>query len=595
MKVGAYPDGCGASPARSIGEAGRLRSRKPDKHERRLASGSVTGETTAHRDSSEFDLRHFLHILRRRRWTILATAVAVVTAVLAAVLVQTPTYQATAEVVFQANNASRVFNNINSLILDPSRDIQTQLEVVKSPSVRSAVAKALNLSQAPPVSATAVTGTNALKILATSPLPRRAADTANAYARAFITFSQQQALDYLNSVANQMQTQIAGLQGQIDALDRQVTTAPSSQQAATLARLSPQRAALSNELVSDQESLNQVQAQISAPGGASVLVTPAVVPSTPSSPKPAADAVLGLIIGLLFGVILALVLDYLNDSIRSKEDMERSSRGLPVLAMIPAVRNWKQADGPFLASVDAPTSAAAEAYRTLRAGLQFLDGETPLSVIQVTSPIAGEGKTTTVANLGVALANAGQRVCVCCCDFRRPRLNEFFRLRLEPGMTSVLGGDVPLSAAIQRSTEVPNLSVLPAGPLVDNPSEVLSSSRAGDLVRALRQKFDVVLLDSAPVLPVADAMEVSRFVDATIVVVRVGQTTRRGLSRTLELLRSVEAPVIGTVLNGVVAEADYGYGDDYFLYYKTPPPNGNVPNRQNGGRRRDSASDAAYR
>jgi succinoglycan biosynthesis transport protein ExoP len=547
--------------------------------------GEVTSGTQGHQDASDFDLRHFLHVLRRRRGTIAAAVVAVVTVVLVVTFLQTPTYQATAEVVFQPNHSAQVFGGGTIPSADPAREVQTQIEVLQSPPVRDLVAKALSLTVAPAIKATAVTGTNALKIEASSTIPRTAADIANAYAHAYTTFTQAQAVDYLNSVGKQLQTQIADLQAKIDALDQRVATAPAAERATLQTSLSQQRQSLLAQSANLQETLNSVQAQSVAPSNAAQLVTPAKVPASPSSPKPVRSGALGLVIGLLFGVALALVRDYLNDSIMSKDDLERSARGLPVIGMVPAVAGWKPSDGPVLISASAPASPTAEAYRTVRASLQFISAERDLTVIQVTSPSAGEGKTTTVANLGAALAKAGQRVCVCCSDLRRPRLHEFFDLTSDYGMTSVLSGDVPLSAAIQRAPNVPHLWVLPAGPVVENPSEVLSSSRAADLIRALRLQFDVVLIDSAPVLPVADAVVLSRLVDATLVVAAVGRTTRRGLSRTIELLRGVDAPLLGTILNGVVSEGTYGYGDGYYLYYETRAPNGKGPEPETNGRR----------
>jgi capsular exopolysaccharide synthesis family protein len=235
------------------------------------------------------------------------------------------------------------------------------------------------------------------------------------------------------------------------------------------------------------------------------------------------------------------------------------------------VTTWKPTDPPLLISATNPASPAAEAYRTLRASLQFVSADSSLQVLQFTSPSATEGKTTTVANLGVALSTAGIRVCVCCCDLRRPRLHEFFDVPDDIGVVSVLRGEVPLSKAIRRVPGFDRLWILPAGDSSDTPAEILSSKRMVDLMKAVRLQFDMVLIDSPPVLPVADSLILSRLVDASFLVATVGKTTRRGLRRSVELLRGVDAPLIGTILNGIRGEAGYGYGDGYYAYYASTP------------------------
>jgi non-specific protein-tyrosine kinase len=439
------------------------------------------------------------------------------------------------------------------------------------------------------VVAQAVTGTNAIRIRATSTVPRQAADAANAYAREYENFSRAQALQYLDSVGKQLQTQIDAVQAQIDPLDRQLADPAIAKNSALQTTLTQQRQSLVSQLTNLKQTLNQVQAQSAVPTQAAQLITPARVPTTPASPKPLRNGALGLVVGLLFGVALALLRDYFNDSITSKEDLDSSTAGLPMVGIIPVIPGAQSNHGrPTVVTVSAPTSPAAEAFRTLRVSIQFLSTDRSLQVVQVTSPGAGEGKTTTIANLGVALAGAGQRVCLCCCDLRRPRLHEFFGLSTDLGLTSVLTGDAPLSIALREVDDVPGLWILPAGPPTENPSEALSSNRTSDLVKALRRQFDVILIDSPPVLPVADAVVMSKLVDAVIVLATVGQTNRRALRRAIELLRGVEAPLVGTILNRVADEGTYGYGDGYYLYYEPRPVT--VPNPP--GRPRQPAGSA---
>jgi non-specific protein-tyrosine kinase len=300
-------------------------------------------------------------------------------------------------------------------------------------------------------------------------------------------------------------------------------------------------------------------------GGANLL-TAARAPSRPVKPTPVRNGILALGVGLALGTGLALLFELLDDSIKSKEDLERVVGPLPTLGLIPAIPSWRDREEAVVVSRSDPASPATEAYRTLRTNIQFMGLDHPMRTVQITSCNASEGKTTTIANLGVALARAGQRVIVVCCDLRRPRLNEFFGVPNAVGFTSVLLGDVPLSAALQPAPGEQRLVVLPSGPLPPNPSELLSSKRTIELITALQANSDVVLLDSPPVLPVTDAAVLAARVDATILVATARSTTRKEAARAAELLRQVDAPLVGTVLNGVGDDSGYGYAYKYEYY-----------------------------
>jgi capsular exopolysaccharide synthesis family protein len=165
----------------------------------------------------------------------------------------------------------------------------------------------------------------------------------------------------------------------------------------------------------------------------------------------------------------------------------------------------------------------------------------------------------------MALAQGGDRVAVVCCDLRRPRVQDRFDVPLTPGLTDVLLGEATLAQGLRRYD--PNVLVLPAGTPPPNPSELLSTNKAGAVIRALAEEFDVVLVDTPPVLPVTDALVVSRIVDATIVVVDSRSTARKAVGRTLQMLGQVSAPVLGIVLNGLPEGNGYGYGYGYAYGY----------------------------
>jgi len=274
-----------------------------------------------------------------------------------------------------------------------------------------------------------------------------------------------------------------------------------------------------------------------------------------------------LFVGLLLGVALAFLREYLDDSIRSKDDVEAALGTVPVITIVPRVEDWKDPEKTELVTIEQPKSAAAEAYRTLRTSVQFVGLDRAIRVVQLTSPVAAEGKTTTSANLGVALARAGKRVVMVDWDLRRPRIESFFGVDNSIGFTNVVVGDTSLADAVQRVPNEPRLAVLPSGPPPPNPSELLTTKRASDILTALGEEADYVIVDCPPLLPVTDAIIVAGLVDATILVVTANSTTKRQAASAVELLRQIDAPMVGSVLNGARGGAAYGYGYGYSYAY----------------------------
>jgi capsular exopolysaccharide synthesis family protein len=217
----------------------------------------------------------------------------------------------------------------------------------------------------------------------------------------------------------------------------------------------------------------------------------------------------------------------------------------------------------------APSSPPAEAYRGLRTAIQFSALDRSLRVLQVTSPTAGEGKTTTLVNLAVVLARGATSVCVVDCDLRRPRVHDFFGLKNNEGFTSVVRGELPLSAAVQTVPAENEIVVLAAGRPTLDPSELLASSRTKGVLGSLERQFDMVLVDSTPILPVTDAAVLSRHVEGVLIVVESGRTKKRALTRAVELLRQVDAPILGMVINR--ADQQSAYGSSYSSYTYSGP------------------------
>jgi len=445
-------------------------------------------------------------------------------------------YRATAEVLVQTSGVEVALDPGSRPRPEPERLVETEIRILASPAVKEAVRIALG--EVPEVTGRPAGDADVIAIDAEAGGAERAATVANAYADAYVSVRRQQTDDAAAAATTEIQKRISELQGQIDAAQ------------------GPAREPLVTQQSALRQQLDRLQVLRAVRSGAAQVVTSAALPTSPVSPRPGRAGLLAGLVGLALAVAVAALLERIDDSLRTKDQLQRVA-GVPVIGTIPTVGSYSSLGRPTVVSLTTPRSPATEAYRTLRTTVQFLplDGVT---MIQVTSPTAGDGKTTTLANLGVALARAGQQVALVCCDLRRPKLHEFFGMTNDVGFTSVLLGKVPLSAALQQVPDQDRLYVLASGPLPPNPSELLSSRRAREVLASLRAEAEVVLIDSPPVLPVSDAMIIAGLVDVTFLVCAADRTSTRDVLRAVEQLRQVEAPLAGAILNGAGPESAYG-------------------------------------
>lgn len=295
------------------------------------------------------------------------------------------------------------------------------------------------------------------------------------------------------------------------------------------------------------------------------VVQPAAVPTKPSSTGLPVTLALGLLAGLAIGVGGALARNAFDVSVKSPDQL-RELTDAPNLGTI--AFDAEVPKRPLTVHED-PQSPRSEAFRQLRTNLQFVDVDNPHKVMIVTSSLPGEGKTTTLVNLAIALASAGSRVLVIDADLRRPKVAQLLGLERTAGLTSVLSGRVRVEQVVQPWGNGA-FDVLASGPLPPNPSELLASRHMTDLLDDLRECYDVVLVDTPPLLPVTDAAAVAPATDGVIMACRFQKTTRDQLAQAVEALAAVSAPLLGTILTMVPSTGPRAYAQ-YNAYYRVEP------------------------
>jgi polysaccharide biosynthesis transport protein len=319
------------------------------------------------------------------------------------------------------------------------------------------------------------------------------------------------------------------------------------------------------------------------------IVDKAGVPAFPVAPIKRINYGFGALLGLFLGVSLAVFLETVDDTIRTSEDAE-SIAGLPALAVVPSFNGAGRGAksnyghqvpasapaidpgshfGPDLVSYVAPQSTGAEAFRTLRSSILLSSVDHQGRVVLITSSLAAEGKSTIAANLAVSFARRDARVLLVDTDLRRGTLHLKFRIANREGLSSVLVRESGASAYQRPLRDLPNLFVLPRGPIAPNPGELLASHHLESLIEQWKLEYDHVILDSAPVLPVADSLSVAPLADSTVIVVRSAITRRKALLRIRALLRRAQARVIGIVVNDVDLRLEnyYTYSKNYDYDY----------------------------
>ena len=544
--------------------------------------------TTAGHAAHAATLRDYLHVVRRRKRIILPAVLLVPLAAVLFSLHQPKLYQAEAQVLLSSQNlaaqltGTQQYTGVN---LQPDRIAQTQADVARVPQLARRVLREVPGTGLTPdqllFASTVATAPNAdiLTLSVTNHDPALAQRLVNAYASAYTVYRRQ--LD------------TASIVRALKSVDRRI---------GQLVKGGDRRSALYASLVDRQQTLATMEALQTS--NASVVKRADHVAQV--QPKPKRNGILGVFLGIVLGLGLAFLWEALDTRVRSAEEIGEKLDGLTLLARIPSPSK-RVREEHRLVMLDEPTGTDAETFRMLRTNLDFVSLDRDARTIMVTSAVEQEGKSTTIANLAIAMARSGQRVILVDLDLRRPYLDKFFGLS-GPGITQVALGHASLEQALATvaisdpgSEHVPAsngnghikvlsangkpngngsshakavkgvLQVLPSGPIPPDPGEFVNTQALSEILAQLRDRADVVLIDAPPALRVGDAMTLSSKVDAVVVVVRMKVVRRQMLGELARQLSTMPTPVLGFVATAAGEEQGYGYGYGYgYGHYARP-------------------------
>jgi len=352
-------------------------------------------------------------------------------------------------------------------------------------------------------------------------------------------------LDSINAELDSLQAEMAEKTMEQDRLQREV-----------------ERLRETSATLTQKETETQIAKSIDLGDTSVMVISEASIPGSPVKPNTMMNIAIAMLLGLMLFTLLAFLLEYLDNTLKTPEDIDREM-ALPTLGVIPRMDKKNQTEGiERLITSSNPKSPIAEAYRTLRTNIGFASVDKQYRTILVSSANPQDGKSTTAANLGVAMAQAGKRVILVDCDLRKPLMHKIFQQENSCGFSNLIMQGLPVSDVAKTFME--NLDLITSGPIPPNPSEMLSSAKTRSLWSELSKIYDYVLIDSPPVLAVADASILASQAEGVLMVVRSGSTRNDFARRAKEQLLTANADIIGTVISGMKQDTqDY----QYYYYY----------------------------
>jgi tyrosine-protein kinase len=530
------------------------------------------------------NLRDQVAVLRRRWRIVVLCTVGGLLAAAGLAFLQSPQYRSSTRLEISPVSAAQTANN--GVVMQPS-EISTQMQVMLSTPVATRVVETLKLDVSPAdllksMSVAQEGDTRVISVTALRPSSKEAQEVADTFATEYLSFRSEQATAQSRASMAALTDEAQKVRDRLNQIQQELPGASGAQ---------------ANQLQSEQQvllvQLTQIlgdlaTASLSTPNGAGdagQVLEPASRPTKPAEPQPVRSGLLGMFLGLLLGVGLAFVRDHFDDGVRDEYRLREVLAPRPVLGRIP---HWANARSGRLATVIDPASQVSEAYRALSTSVRFMlavprdgahrtDGgqlpphrlaKAPLTagarsrgkVLLVTSPMQSEGKTSLASNLAVVAARFGLRVVLVDADLRNPQLAGVFGLGRPPGLSDLLASDDDVDDYL---VEVEDMRILPGGSLAPNPAELLASPRMSELLTTLSATTDLVVIDTAPVTQVSDALELVADSDVVLLVARHGQTRLRSVVEAVEKIHQVGGEVSAAVYVDVPVKSGadaYGYG-----------------------------------
>lgn len=493
------------------------------------------------------ELRDYLRVIRSRIWVVVSAVVVTTAVALTLSLVQTPVYEAEANLLISesgSNATAMIDAALSGFSSQPERSLQTQVRMFRLRPAFERTIRKLDLRTSPEqlskrTEVTPEGQTNVITVRVRDEDPKQAVLVADTLAEEYSLWVRDFSRARIRAAATQVEAQLEESRDELVDLGTDAGRSPTERERVALQIAGQDYAGLS-------EQLRQLRIREEMEVGPVQVVNTAALPSDPVSPKPVRNTALALVSGLVLGLAGAFVLEALDTTVKTSDEAT-TLVGAPVLGIVPAKRDDDEAGIVLNQNISNPV---AEAFRGIRNSLDFINFEHAIKTVLVTSAAPSEGKSTVASNLAVGLARSGKKVVLVSVDFHRPKSASYLGGSEQLGLSHVLTAEFGVDTVLQ-TVGSDGLLMIASGRVPPNPSELLGSSRMGALIEELEQRADWVILDAPPVLAVADTTAVAKWTDGAIVVVRAGRTNREALQRTVEMLGSVGSKVIGAILFGV--------------------------------------------
>jgi non-specific protein-tyrosine kinase len=517
---------------------------------------------------TSLSVKEYFYLLWSWAWLIGLAGALAGAAALVVSLLSTPIYQTSARLLVSDPPAMRSIDY--SAMVSSQSMTGTYAEMLVDRPVLEGVIERLSLPTTPEdlgekITVEIVRNTQLLVVTVEDPSPTLAAGIANTLGQVFAERIRELQTQRYSATQSGLAKQVGDMEQQIYFTSQALVEEHDPAQKLQLeARLTEYRRLYSN-LVTNYEQVRLAEAQTST----NVVVSqPAAPPREPVRPKTVQNTLLAALAGMLLAAGAVFAIDALDDTLKNPDEI-RQRFGLPVLGIIAS--HAMEGERPI--SLSQPRSPVAEAFRSMRTNITFAGVDRPLRRILITSATPQDGKTTVSTNLAVALAQGEWKAVLIDADLRRPQVHRKFGLPNRAGLSELFIHELGILPELIQADGVPGLAVITSGSLPPNPSELLTSRKLTGILDRLNQDYDLILIDTPPVLSVTDAVALAPGMDGVILVAKPGQTRRRDFQLTLEQLRAVNARILGVVLNDVETQSRKygyyygGYGSKYSHYY----------------------------